>query len=101
MVAPNPTGDPTIRLMTMQGVSHNPQWMVVTSLVTFTVLYGVLMVVWGLLLREMALGPALTRLWFWALQIGTWTNGLAGVAAARPGARGGGLPAREGDSGLS
>ncbi|GAB2545074.1 cytochrome ubiquinol oxidase subunit I [Brachybacterium huguangmaarense] len=55
VVAPNPTGDPTIRLMTMQGVSHNPQWMVVTSLFTFTVLYGVLMVVWFHLMRKQAL----------------------------------------------
>ncbi len=55
VVAPNPTGDWTIRLMTMQGVSPNPQWMVIVSLVTFTVLYGILAVVWFELMRRNAL----------------------------------------------
>ena len=54
VVAPNPTGDPTIRLMTVQGVSHNPAWMVILSLVAFTLLYGVLMVVWFKLMRRNA-----------------------------------------------
>src|SRR5438445_8603308 len=43
---------------------------------------GVLMVVVGLLAREMRLGPAAFRIWFWTLIIGTWTNGAAGLAGA-------------------
>jgi hypothetical protein len=43
---------------------------------------GVLMVVFGLLVRELCLGPWALRGWFALLQIGTWTNGGAGVAAA-------------------
>ena len=41
--------------MTIQGVSSNPGWMVLTSLVTFTLLYGVLAVVWFYLMRKAAL----------------------------------------------
>jgi hypothetical protein len=43
---------------------------------------GVLMVVFGFLVNELRLGPAALKLWFALLQIGTWTNGAAGVAAA-------------------
>lgn len=43
---------------------------------------GVLMVVLGLLLREMQLGAGALKTWFVTLQIGTWTNGGAGLAAA-------------------
>jgi hypothetical protein len=43
---------------------------------------GVLMVAFGFLVGQLALRPALLWLWFAALQIGTWTNGAAGVAAA-------------------
>jgi hypothetical protein len=43
---------------------------------------GVLMVVFGLLARELRLGPTALKVWFTLLQIGTWTNGGAGVAAA-------------------
>jgi hypothetical protein len=43
---------------------------------------GVLMVVFGLLVRELRLGPTALKVWFTLLQIGTWTNGGAGVAAA-------------------
>lgn len=43
---------------------------------------GVLMVAFGFLVRELRLGPAALKIWFGALQIGTWTNGAAGVAAA-------------------
>jgi len=43
---------------------------------------GVLMVVFGLLVRDLRLGPAALKVWFALLQIGTWTNGGAGVAAA-------------------
>src|SRR5215467_3616434 len=43
---------------------------------------GVLMVAFGFLISHLALRPALLWLWFATLQIGTWTNGAAGVAAA-------------------
>jgi hypothetical protein len=47
---------------------------------------GVLMVALGFLVRELCLGPAALKVWFATLQIGTWTNGAAGVAAAFIGA---------------
>jgi uncharacterized membrane protein HdeD (DUF308 family) len=47
---------------------------------------GVLMIVLGLLIRELRLGPSMLKVWFVTLQIGTWTNGAAGVAAACLGA---------------
>ena len=43
---------------------------------------GVLMVVLGLLVRELRLGSTALRVWFAALLVGTWTNGAAGVMAA-------------------
>lgn len=47
---------------------------------------GVLMVVFGLLVRELALGRVGLWAWFVLLQIGTWTNGTAGVIAGFLGA---------------
>jgi hypothetical protein len=47
---------------------------------------GVLMVAFGFLVRELRLNPAALKVWFAALQIGTWANGAAGVAAAFTGA---------------
>jgi hypothetical protein len=47
---------------------------------------GVLMIVFGFLLRELRLGPSTLKAWFATLQIGTWTNGAAGVVAAFIGA---------------
>jgi hypothetical protein len=47
---------------------------------------GVLMVAFGFLVSRLALGPALLWVWFALLQIGTWTNGAAGVAGAFLGA---------------
>jgi hypothetical protein len=47
---------------------------------------GVLMIVLGLLVREMRLGAGALRAWFAALQVGTWTNGTAGLVAAFAGA---------------
>ena len=47
---------------------------------------GVLMVAFGFLVRELRLGPVALKVWFATLQIGTWTNGAAGVAAAFIGA---------------
>ncbi|TNE75310.1 MAG: hypothetical protein EP334_10570 [Gammaproteobacteria bacterium] len=43
---------------------------------------GVLVIVLGLLLNEMRLGSLTLKLWFVLLQVGTWTNGGAGVLAA-------------------
>lgn len=47
---------------------------------------GVLMVVFGLLVRELYLPNWALWVWFATLQIGTWTNGAAGVVAAFAGA---------------
>lgn len=47
---------------------------------------GVLMIVFGFLVRELRLSPWTLKAWFALLQIGTWTNGAAGVAAAFLGA---------------
>ncbi|MGP5694350.1 cytochrome ubiquinol oxidase subunit I [Brachybacterium alimentarium] len=54
VVHPNPD-DPTIRLMTTQAVSGNPGWMVATSLIAFTLVYGVLAVIWFQMMRKAAL----------------------------------------------
>ena len=43
---------------------------------------GVLMVAFGFLVKELRLNPPALIAWFATLQIGTWTNGAAGVAAA-------------------
>src|SRR5215470_14652729 len=43
---------------------------------------GVLMVAFGFLVKELHLGPVALKAWFVTLQLGTWTNGAAGVAAA-------------------
>jgi hypothetical protein len=47
---------------------------------------GVLMIVFGLLSGALGLGSGALRAWFATLQIGTWANGAAGVAAAFLGA---------------
>ena len=47
---------------------------------------GVLMVVFAFLVSELRLSPLALKAWFAALQIGTWTNGAAGIAAAFLGA---------------
>jgi hypothetical protein len=47
---------------------------------------GILMIVFGLLVRELRLSPGALKVWFATLQIGTWTNGAAGVVAAFLGA---------------
>ncbi len=52
VVVPNPTGDQDIRLTVAQGVSGHSTGMVVLSLVTFTLLYAVLAVIWSWLLRR-------------------------------------------------
>jgi len=42
---------------------------------------GILMIVFGFLIREMRLPAWALWTWFAMLQLGTWTNGAAGVAA--------------------
>jgi cytochrome d ubiquinol oxidase subunit I len=46
IVAVNPAGDQQVRLTVAQAVSDHPPALVVTSLVTFTLVYAVLAVVW-------------------------------------------------------
>ena len=43
---------------------------------------GVLMIVVGLLGREMRLGATALKVWFATLVVGTWTNGAAGLVGA-------------------
>src|SRR4051794_41179326 len=43
---------------------------------------GILVIVFGLLVNELKLSAKWLKAWFITLQLGTWTNGLAGVAAA-------------------
>ncbi len=52
IVVPNPTGDQQVRFTVHQAVSHHASGMVVTSLVTFTVVYAVLAVIWFYLLKR-------------------------------------------------
>lgn len=52
VVAPNPTGDQAVRLTVHAGVSDHATATVVTSLVVFTLLYGLLAVIWFWLLRR-------------------------------------------------
>ena len=63
------------------------QWFrgIVMAHIEFTA-NGVLMIVFGLLINELRLGSAALKVWFAALQLGTWSNGAAGVAAAFIGA---------------
>ncbi|MBH0780603.1 cytochrome ubiquinol oxidase subunit I [Nocardia bovistercoris] len=58
VVAPNPTGDPNLRLLVQQGVSDHASGTVITSLVVFTLLYAALAVVWFYLMRRYVIeGP--------------------------------------------
>ena len=58
IVVPNPTGDQSVRLTVREGVSSHASGMVITSLVTFTLVYAVLAVLWfWLLKRYVAEGP--------------------------------------------
>lgn len=52
IVVPNPTGDQLVRLTVREGVSHHASGMVITSLVTFTVIYAVLAAIWFWLLKR-------------------------------------------------
>ena len=59
------------------------QWFrgIVMAHIEFTA-NGVLMVAFGFLVHELGLNSTALKVWFATLQIGTWTNGAAGVAAA-------------------
>jgi cytochrome d ubiquinol oxidase subunit I len=58
IVAPNPTGDQMVRLTVGQGVSAHSTALVVVSLVTFTLVYAVLAVIWFWLIRRYVIeGP--------------------------------------------
>jgi cytochrome bd ubiquinol oxidase subunit I len=52
IVVPNPTGDQQVRFTVHQAVSNHAPGMVVTSLVTFTLVYAVLAVIWFWLLKR-------------------------------------------------
>lgn len=52
VVAPNPTGDPNIRMTVQQGVSGVSAGTILTSLIVFTLLYGLLAVGWFYLMRR-------------------------------------------------
>jgi cytochrome d ubiquinol oxidase subunit I len=52
VVAPNPTGDPNVRLTVQQGVSDHAPGTVLFSLAVFGLVYGVLAVIWFWLLRR-------------------------------------------------
>ncbi|WP_024800757.1 cytochrome ubiquinol oxidase subunit I [Nocardia sp. BMG51109] len=52
VVAPNPTGDPDLRMIVQEGVSGNAAGTVLFSLIVFTVLYGGLAVAWFYLMRR-------------------------------------------------
>ena len=54
---------------------------IVMAHIEFTV-NGILIVALGLLVNKLNLNPTALKAWFATLQIGTWTNGAAGVAAA-------------------
>ena len=59
------------------------QWFrgIVMAHIEFTA-NGVLMVALGFLLSELELSALALRVWFATLQVGTWTNGAAGLVGA-------------------
>lgn len=58
---------------------------IVMAHIEFTV-NGILVVVFSFLVHELRLNATALKIWFAALQIGTWTNGTAGVIGAFVGA---------------
>jgi cytochrome d ubiquinol oxidase subunit I len=52
VVVPNPTGDQLVRMTVQQGVSDHAAGMVLFSLAVFTLLYGILAVIWFWLMRR-------------------------------------------------
>lgn len=59
IVVPNPTGSADIRMLTADGVSGVSPATVWTSLIVFTLLYGVLAVIWFYLMKRYASSGAL------------------------------------------
>ena len=59
------------------------QWFrgIVMSHIEYTA-NGVLMIAFGFLVNELKLQPLALKIWFVALQVGTWTNGTAGLVGA-------------------
>lgn len=58
VVVPNPTGDQLVRMTVQEGVSNHAAGTVMFSLAVFTVLYGVLAVIWFWLMRRYVIeGP--------------------------------------------
>ncbi|GBE63671.1 cytochrome ubiquinol oxidase subunit I [Mycobacterium sp. MFM001] len=58
IVVPNPTGDQMIHITVQQGVSDHVAGMVLFSVITLTLVYAVLAVIWfGLLRRYVVAGP--------------------------------------------
>ncbi|GAB2528839.1 cytochrome ubiquinol oxidase subunit I [Nocardia heshunensis] len=58
VVAPNPTGDQHIRMTVQQGVSGVSPGTILTSLIVFTLLYGLLAIGWFYLMRRYVIaGP--------------------------------------------
>ncbi len=58
VVVPNPTGDQLVRMTVQEGVSDHAAGMVVFSLSMFTLLYGMLAVIWFWLIRRYVIeGP--------------------------------------------
>ncbi|MGW0051610.1 cytochrome ubiquinol oxidase subunit I [Nocardia nova] len=58
VVAPNPTGNPAIRMTVQQAVSGHTAGTVLASLIVFTLVYGALAVVWFFLMRRYVIeGP--------------------------------------------
>ncbi len=58
---------------------------IVMSNIEFTI-NGILMIAFGFLVPMLSLGARTLKVWFAALQIGTWTNGTAGLVAGIAGA---------------
>jgi cytochrome d ubiquinol oxidase subunit I len=52
VVVPNPTGDQLVRMTVQDGVSGHSAGLVLFSLATFTLLYGVLALIWFWLMRR-------------------------------------------------
>ena len=59
---------------------------------------GVLMVAFGFLIKELRLNPTALKVWFATLQIGAWTNGASGLAAAFTGSSSNLMPTINGAS---
>lgn len=57
---------------------------IVMAHIEFTI-NGVLMVAFGLLVPDLKLPAAALKLWFALLQLGTWSNGAAGLVAGATG----------------